>query len=242
MVLALALGVFLNSAMADPFQCQTEVSSAKRSSITQEVEKRYREITDLKARFVQRSYFLGLDKEEYSNGQLYFKKPGMMDWQYETPQTQRFVADGKTLWFYQPELNQVTLGDFKDAFTSDLPVSFLLGLGNLEKSFLVQKGCKGDSGLILELAPKNDTGSLERFSLLVKESDFTPQGAKVLDAGGNETTITFIDLESNTGLPVQQFSLKIPKGVDVIDERLAEANSLPQVPKATRITETELGK
>ena len=58
------------------------------------------------------------------------KKPGRMRWEYVKPQKKLMVADGKTLWIYEPDDEQAYRHDLKG---SSLPssVSFLLGEGRL---------------------------------------------------------------------------------------------------------------
>lgn len=198
------------------FECRSDLPASEQGGLLKAVGNRYRTINDLKSHFEQHSYFLGLDQRVVSHGEVAFKKPGMMDWVYLEPEPQRFVADGETLWFHQPEQNQVTVGAFTKAFSSDLPVSFLLGIGNLEEDFQLKRACTSEKGIVLELMPKKKDSSLEQFSLLVSKQDREPLGAKVVDAGGNETEIVFDGTKFNVGVEGKQFTFEIPKGTDVV--------------------------
>lgn len=215
----LAAAALASPCRADVFSCEGSIKAEQRNKLLPAIESAYRTIGDLRAQFVQRSYFAGLDKSEYSKGAVSFKKPGMMDWDYQEPEKQRFVADGKTLWFYQPELRQVTINDFERAFSSDIPVSFLLGLGSLQENFSLQQACRSERGLALELTPQKPDSTLQRFFLTVEPTSYLPVAAKVVDISGNETTITLINSEINKGISEQQFVFAAPQGVDVIDQR-----------------------
>lgn len=210
------------------FECVSAVSKADQQELISGVESHYQDFSDLKADFIQQSYFTGLGERVVSKGNVHFKKPGMMDWRYEQPEKQQFVADGSTLWFFQPDLNQVTLGDFTEAFDSDLPVSFLLGVGRLSENFALESACSSEEGIILKLVPKQQDPNLDQFYLLVRKLDHVPVGAKIIDIGGNETIITFHKLALNVGLKKEQFSFKIPRGVDIIDHR-SKRGKLPAV-------------
>lgn len=226
------------AAPTDPwkgFECVAPVGSADYDKLLSSIEDRYRAIEDMKSEFAQQSLFVGLDKRETSRGQLAFKRPGKMDWVYEEPERQRFVADGKTVWFFQPVLNQVTVDSFQDSFTSDLPITFLLGLGNLRDSFTVESACTTSDGTLLELEPKSEESGVQRFLLLVRETDRSPLGAKILDVGGNETAIYLSKSAYNSKLPDSQFQFDLPRGVDVIDQR---ANDKPRA--SASVTESEL--
>lgn len=203
---------------ASAFDCASELSSKEKGKLLAEIEKQYEEFKDLSADFTQRSYFIGLGETVESTGSIRFKKPGMMDWNYVTPDEQRFVADGSTLWFYQPEQNQVTLGEFKNSFSSELPVSFLLGIGKLQERFSLEKACTSQKGVVVKLKGLDDK-NLDEFYLLVEKSSKVPQGAKIVDIGGNETEIVFSNISFEKTFPKESFRFEIPRGLDIIDQR-----------------------
>jgi len=216
---------FLQSLSAAELECSSP--SPTPVGLLEGVEEAYKKTTSLSAEFVQNSLFIGLEKQEASKGTVDFFRPGKMNWNYLQPTPQQFISDGSTIYFYQPSLNQVTLSSFKQSFSSDLPVTFLLGLGSLRSSFEAQGICKGENGTIIKLAPKSEDAALSSFFLLVDKKALTPLGAKVVDLGGNETTITLISPRFNADIPASRFDFRIPKGVDVIDNRSASAT--PQV-------------
>ena len=202
------------------FECsEKKMEQSAVKAVVSKLEKRYQHLVDLQANFEQESLFLGFSERIKSKGTVVFKKPGMMDWNYDSPERQRFVADGSDLWFYQPEMNQVTVGRFQQSFQSGLPVSFLLGLGSLTQDFTVESGCKSADGVVLQLSPKIEDPSLQEFKLLVDAKNGLPQGAHVVDVGGNETQIVFSQIETDGKIAKSQFEFTIPKGVDVIDQR-----------------------
>ena len=208
----------VQGAGAAPFDCREEVPGANEKLLSQ-VEARYREVSVLQAEFFQSSFLIGVDRSEVSKGSVFFKKPGMMDWVYNEPEKQRFVSDGKTIWYYQPALNQTTITEFKNTFETELPVTFLLGIGSLVDSFNLKRACLGEEGIVLELQPKKSEGNLSGFSLLVNPRDYSPLGARTLDAGGNETTILLMKVVVNPPKFEHPFTFDIPRGVDIIDKR-----------------------
>ena len=58
------------------------------------------------------------------------KKPGRMRWNYQKPDPKMYLADGDTLWLYEPEDKQAFKQDLK---ASQLPaaLAFLTGKGKL---------------------------------------------------------------------------------------------------------------
>ena len=207
------------AAASEEFKCTNKPKNSANKQLLQAVEKRYQQISDLQAEFIQYSYFVGLNQRVTSTGTVFFKKPGMMNWIYLEPDAQSFVSDGETFWFYQPDLNQATIADFKQSFTSDLPVSFLLGIGKLAEKFSLLSSCRAGKRTVLALEPLTPDPNLERFELLVESADRAPVGARVTDIGGNETTIVFPRMKVDVGVSEKQFSFTVPRGVDIIDHR-----------------------
>lgn len=217
LIALLILSCPLNFALAGDLDCKNPLPTPK--GLIEGVEAKYLKTSSISAYFLQTSFFAGLDKREVSRGSVQFARPGKMNWDYQDPTPQKFVSDGATIYFFQPKLNQVTLTSFKEAFSSELPVTFLLGLGSLSKSFDALGVCKIDEGTLINLKPKAEDASLSSFTLLVDKTSLSPLGAKVVDLGGNETAILLVSPKFNTPIATSTFDFKIPKGVDIIDNR-----------------------
>lgn len=94
--------------------------------LTTKLESRYRTARTLQANFLER----------YSeNGQLlrseagiaYFRRPGKMRWEYESPEKDLFLVDGKTAWFYVPADHTVTRAPAKESTDWRTPLALLAG-------------------------------------------------------------------------------------------------------------------
>ena len=118
---------------------KSEPSGAAESNaadaIVDSLQKNYDATADFVADFRQETEVKNLNRSLKASGKLSFKRPGRMLWLYEEPKGQFVLADGKHLYFYQPDQNQVIKSPLKNAFRGDIPLSFLLGLGNLKKDF-----------------------------------------------------------------------------------------------------------
>lgn len=203
------------------FRCLSSLSVQEQKGIVPLVEKYYEKMNTLQGRFVQSSYAVGLNQREVSKGKVSFKKPGLMDYRYEEPEKskQRFVADGKYFWFYQPQNSLVTIDNFEQAFSSDLPISFLFGIGKLSDRFRLASACHTNAGVALKLVPRAQKTNLDEFALLVANDTNALRGARMVDAGGNETSIVFFDVQYNVAVDEVNFRFTVPSGVDVIDRR-----------------------
>ncbi len=199
--------------------CSPGTENQAEEGLAEKIEKAYDQLSTLRSSFHQESYFLGSDQRKQSDGQVYFERPGKMDWRYGAPDEQRFTSDGKNVWWYQPKENQVLVRTLRQSFSSEVPVSFLLGVGKLHENFIFQSRCPVSRGVLVKFKPKSPTASLDEFFLLVDAKDFRPVGARIVDMGGNETSIIFGESNLNEKIEASHFKLEIPKGTDVIDER-----------------------
>lgn len=213
-------------AQDDSFTCPKKAlfNSKKENEIVRKVQDSYQKVSDFEAQFLQNSYMEALQISEISSGKMYFVKPGKMRWEYEQPTKQLFIANQNTLWLYQPELNQVVVDKFDSFFTSALPVSFLMGIGNLAKDFVTNQLCENSDGILLDLKRNqskdpNQKKEFEGFKLLVDKKSYIPIGAQIKDIAGNLTSFIFNQVKTNQNTNVAKFEIEVPAGTDTIDKR-----------------------
>src|SRR5438132_7213776 len=60
-------------------------------------------------------------------GIAYFRRPGKMRWEYESPEKNLFLVDGKTAWFYVPGDHTVTRVPAKQSTDWRTPLALLAG-------------------------------------------------------------------------------------------------------------------
>lgn len=192
--------------------------------IVARVQSRYDATHDFTARVVQKLRIASLDKTLTSEGTVAFKKPGRMRWEFKEDDPQIIVADGKTLWFYKPQEQQVFKAPFDAAFKSTTPISFLTGVGRIAQDFDVTlNGTSVDGKLVyLQLVPKRDGGDVGTLRLRVTHDTADIRGAEVYDPLGNVSILEFEDLQRNLDLPDERFEFEVPPGVDVISAPIGE--------------------
>ena len=181
------------------------------------LQKSYDAAVDFVADFRQETELKTLARNLKAWGKLYFKRPGRMLWRYDEPKGQFVLADGKNIFYYQPEQGQVIKSPLKNAFRSDIPLSFLLGIGNLQRDFKV--GLKGleQGDYVLRLEPKRELGGFGEILMGIDPEAFNIHWSRIRDAAGNVTTIRFSNMRKGTGLQDSLFRLELPEGVDVIE-------------------------
>lgn len=185
--------------------------------VIESLQKSYDSAVDFVADFRQETELKTLSRNLKTGGKLYFKRPGRMLWQYDQPKGQFVLADGKSLYYYQPEQGQVLKSPLENAFRSDIPLSFLLGIGSLKRDFKVSLKGMEEERYILQLSPKGEMGGVGEIVLGIDRPTFDIAWSRIRDAAGNVTTIRFSNMRHGMGLKDALFHLRVPDGVDVVE-------------------------
>jgi outer membrane lipoprotein carrier protein len=221
----LALVVFLAAGrMLQPAAAATAVAPPAARldvhAVVERVQKRYDGASDFRARFAQTLTNAAFGRKTSLSGEVLFKKPGRMRWNYDKPEPKTYVADGTTLWLYEPEDKQAFKQDLK---SSQLPaaLAFLTGQGKLASEFEVAfardtpYGTPGD--YVLALSPRQPQAQVKSILFIVDPASFNVRESVITDAQGNVNDLLFSDIRVNTGVSDATFRWSPPAGVRVID-------------------------
>ena len=94
--------------------------------IVNRLETRYRSARTLQATFLER-YIENGRIVRIEAGIAYFRRPGKMRWEYEAPEKNLFLVDGKSAWFYVPADHTVTRVPAKESTDWRTPLALLAG-------------------------------------------------------------------------------------------------------------------
>ena len=208
----IALGMWLaGSAVAG----QTPAPDA----LAQSLQQRYQGIRDFSADFVH-SYRGGvLRTQTTERGTVVVKKPGLMRWNYTSPEKKEFVSDGKKVYFYVPQDRQVQVTDAPAADQATTPALFLAGKGNIARDFTAAYSDKPPAGTVaLRLTPRKSEPDYEYLIVAVDPKTLQIRALTTRDRQGGDSTLTFSNLKENRGLSDNDFAFRIPRGVDVITD------------------------
>lgn len=184
-------------------------------AIISKIQKTYEGIQDIQADFVQLTTSSATKEMQKADGLVYFKKPGMMKWEYKSPTNDIIVSDGRTIWAYQQDIGQVMIGDASNSGAS-ISNNFLAGMGNLKKDFDIELEKPGSNSYVLKLNPKVPQPNIQRLYIAVDKKTSLVKQTIVFDLLGNETKVIFENLKINQSVPANIFQFKIPEGVRVI--------------------------
>ena len=181
------------------------------------IQRQYEKVSTFEADFTQRSYVKMMNQTHSVKGTVKIKKPGKMKWVYGAPDTQILISDGKNLWLYVPEEEQATKVPVESIYSSNTPALFLAGKGKLTRSFNVESVSEENRNILVTLVPKNEDQGLARLILHANKKNYQITGSTVYDKLGNKTDIRFSRIRINREIPEEQFQLKTPPGVEILD-------------------------
>lgn len=196
------------------------------SEIVDKVQSKYEKIVEFHAKFAQESAVRALDKVQKAEGEVWFKKPGKMRWNYYEPKKEEYVSDGKTLWFYSHEERQVVESSLGEVTGTNTTTTFLSGLGNLKEQFdarFSDGNLSDDNGYyLIDLLPKGEDEGFNKVTIAVDPQNMIVRNFYLYDPFGNLTTIKLQDIETDKTIPDSLFQLKVAEGTEVI--------KVPQLP------------
>ena len=194
--------------------CLTTTAQAQPpESAAERVDRYLSRLTTLRAGFEQEVLDATGAVREEAAGTLAIAKPGRFRWDYRKPSEQLLVSDGRTLWLYDAELEQVTVRKADQALSAT-PASLLSGQGRASESFEVADAGRAEGFEWALLTPRLGDTDFRAVRLGFRNGGL--ERMELVDRLGQTTRIRFTDVELNPTLADGLFDFKPPPGVDVV--------------------------
>lgn len=155
-------------------------------------------------------------RSKTSSGQFSFQRPGRFKFEYRKPFEQVIVADGKTLWMYDADLNQVTQRAQAKVLDAT-PAAILASAASVQalRADFDLKAVPDQDGLQwVEALPKAKDGQLK--SVRVGFAGDKLAAIDMLDSFGQRSLMRFTGVQTSASLPAETFKFVAPKGADVL--------------------------
>lgn len=171
-------------------------------------------LNGLSAQFVQHTFDGKGVVLQTQKGQMKLKFPNMFRWQSTEPYEQLLVSNGKTLWQFDQDLEQVTIQKL-DQRLSATPALLLSGSHeNIAKEYDVYAETLQDEHHFV-LIPKSKDVLFDRLRFeFIKNGTLNRMVIK--DETGQKTIIRLLASQYETGLSAKEFEFEVPEGIDVI--------------------------
>lgn len=151
------------------------------------------------------------------SGRLIIVRPGKFRWESAGGQGQQaaqlMIADGRNLWFYDQDLEQVTVRQLDEAL-SQSPAMLLAGGTELRTGFEVSADGRRDGHDWVRVRPRQAESDF-------REAQFGFRGRELsrlvfINKLGQRSTLSFRDVRRNAGVDPDLVRFVPPQGVDVI--------------------------
>ncbi|MDP4492553.1 outer membrane lipoprotein chaperone LolA [Vibrio sp. AH4] len=146
------------------------------------------------------------------NGKVDIARPSLFRWETETPDENLLVSDGTTLWHFDPFVEQVTLYRAEEALEQTPFVLLTRNKASDWDAYHVEE--KGD---VFTLTPTALDSNQGRFQITISEKGVV-QGFKVIEQDGQQSEFIFNKVKQQKP-NASVFNYKVPKGVEVDDQR-----------------------
>lgn len=173
------------------------------------------EVSEFQAMFTQTVVDSEGNIMEQADGEFLLSRPGKFRWDYVTPYPQQIVADGQRIWFYDEDLEQITVKS-QDETLADTPAGLLSGKSMPEDAYNITAVEKDDDLQWVELTPKDAESNFQRVQLGFDETGL--QQMLMTDAFDQQTNLQFTEVKINPSLAADRFNFIPPAGVDVVGD------------------------
>lgn len=180
---------------------------------TQQLQGALASIKTMRANFSQ-TVRSGRRVVQRTNGSMALIRPGRFRWYSTQPTKQLIIADGKNLWVYDKDLQQVTVRALRNGL-QDTPAAFLSGSNKtLARDYKVKilKTSRGQQRY--QLTPRRSRASFRYIDLNLSGNRITSM--RLVDKLGQTTDLRFSSVRVNQRLSSNLFRFRVPRGVDVV--------------------------
>jgi len=155
-------------------------------------------------------------RSKTSQGTFEFLRPNRFRFEYLRPFPQSIVADGKTLWLYDADLNQVTAWA-QQAVLGSTPAALIAAgtdLKSLAEVFELTSGEPADGLEWVQAKPRQQDSQLQRVRLGLRQGALAQ--LEIADSLGQRSVLTFTQWQGEGTVEPARFRFTPPDGADVI--------------------------
>ena len=153
---------------------------------------------------------------QISHGVFEFQRPNRFRFHYQRPFEQLIVADGQTLWLYDPDLAQVTARAQREVL-GQTPAALLASgadLRTLQQAFSLSNAPDADGLRWVQALPKGADAPLQAVRIGFRGGQLA--ALEILDRFGQRSHIAFERLDTQSAFQSGHFSFSVPPGAALI--------------------------
>jgi len=214
-VLALLSGLLLLAAFPTAGRC----AAPSPLELAQKLQARYEETKTMTADFKQSTSVPMTTRKRVGAGKVVISKPGRIRWDYQTPDKQVLISDGKKVSMFIANSAQMVVQPVSEYINSDVTYAFFVGTGNIVRDFKVlPPERQADASLkAIKLVPKTAHPQVDYLHVWIDEN-FMVRRLEIVDHFGSITDLAFSNITRNVPVSPETFVFTPPLGTEIIEQ------------------------
>ncbi|MEE2868968.1 MAG: outer membrane lipoprotein chaperone LolA [Pseudomonadota bacterium] len=184
---------------------------------TDELLSRLQKLQSLKGDFEQTVLDKGGTHMQQAEGRFQVARGNQFYWSTTSPFSQLAVSDGKTVWVYDEDLEQVVVRPLSQDLGQTPALLFGGQPSQVAEAFSISERDRNGAEVTYRLTPKGDDPLFDQLDVTFRGEH--PMSMRLQDALGQQTVIDFRDLKVNSGIDASLFHFTPPEGTDVIQQQ-----------------------
>ena len=187
--------------------------------LAQKLQARYEETKTMTADFKQSTSVPMSARKRLGAGKVVISKPGRIRWDYQMPDKQVLISDGKKVSMYIASSAQMIVQPVSQYINSDITYAFFVGTGNIVRDFKVlPPERQGDASLkAIKLVPKTAHPQVDYLHVWIDEN-FMIRRLEIVDHFGSITDLSFSNITRNESVSPETFVFTPPLGTEIIEQ------------------------
>jgi outer membrane lipoprotein carrier protein len=181
---------------------------------TTDLVKRLAAVHTLSGGFEQVVLDQGGTRMQEASGDMHMARGNRFRWHTKEPFEQLAVSDGKKVWIYDVDLEQVVEKPLAADSASTPALLFGGDPEQVTQAFVVEQGASRGKLITYRLAPRDDDTLFVELEITFEGEH--PHSMRLEDALGQQTSLDFRQTKINAKLDDSLFDFTAPEGVDVI--------------------------
>lgn len=159
------------------------------------------------------------EQVEQLTGDFALQRPNLLYWKTKAPEESVLVADGETVWYFNPFIDQVSIFSQIDAMAAN-PLLVLLNDSDWSQ-FSISRLALNAESMAADIKEEwvitgHEDGQQLKLSFNAAEELIA---MTLTDTFGQRSEFRLLNTRMNTAIPAARFVFEIPDGVDIDDQR-----------------------
>ena len=189
-------------------------AAAARADAVDTLREFVRDVKSGRATFTQTVTAPDGTKKRTSSGSFEFQRPNRFRFAYTKPYEQLVVSDGRKVWIYDADLNQVSVRRIAQALGAT-PAALLAGAAPDQDFALQAQGAQGGIDWV-QATPRAPDSALQAVRIGFRGKALA--AVEIVDSFGQRSHLQFSQFRPNAATAADAFKFVAPKGADVIEQ------------------------